>query len=235
VSRFAPGSLYAPVEILSRAEAEEIARRAIKNSPAAETRVSINSNARADTALRAQPGDDERREPRHVDHHHRHRRRPLGERVDQPARRGVARRAAKQATEIAKLVPPNPERMPELGAQQYPPAKERVITLPSPTERAVAARTVTEQARAAGLVATGFIECRAGASALANSKGLFAYDSSAVVTMTATCARRTAPAAAGRAATATASPTSTRSAWAPPPSTRPPGRAIRWPWSRAAT
>ncbi|MEO8623356.1 MAG: TldD/PmbA family protein, partial [bacterium] len=94
--------------------------------------------------------------------------------------------AARQATEIAKLVPPNPERMPELGAQEYPPVKSRIISLPSPSERAQAAKKVTEQARAAGLIATGFIECRAGATALANSKGLFAYDSSAVVTMTAT-------------------------------------------------
>jgi predicted Zn-dependent protease len=36
------------------------------------------------------------------------------------------------------------------------------------------------------VIATGFIECRAGATALANSKGLFAYDSTVVVTMTAT-------------------------------------------------
>jgi predicted Zn-dependent protease len=94
--------------------------------------------------------------------------------------------AAKQANEIAKLVPPNPERMPELGPQQYPPEKNRVITLPTPAERAAAAKKVTELARAAGLISTGFIECRAGAQALANSKGLFAYDSSATVTMTAT-------------------------------------------------
>src|SRR6185369_3824758 len=48
------------------------------------------------------------------------------------------------------------------------------------------AKKVTEQSRAKGLIATGFIECRAGANALANSKGLFAYDSSSVVTMTTT-------------------------------------------------
>src|SRR6185436_17868826 len=93
--------------------------------------------------------------------------------------------AARQATEIAKLVPPNPERMPELGAQEYPPARQRTISLPTPAERAAAAKVVTEQARKAGAIATGFIECRAGATALANSKGLFAYDATNVVTMTA--------------------------------------------------
>ena len=47
--RTAPNSLYMPAGILSRAEAEEICQRALKNSPAPETRVNINSAARADT------------------------------------------------------------------------------------------------------------------------------------------------------------------------------------------
>ncbi|NCW44480.1 MAG: TldD/PmbA family protein, partial [Gemmatimonadaceae bacterium] len=49
MSEFAPRSLFAPATILSRAEAQEIAQRALKNSPAPETRVTINSSARADT------------------------------------------------------------------------------------------------------------------------------------------------------------------------------------------
>ncbi|MEP7002256.1 MAG: TldD/PmbA family protein, partial [bacterium] len=179
-------SLYAPVDILSRADAEEIAKRALKNSPAEETRVSINSSARADTrfALNQVTTSGENRDTsvtitaivggRSAS--------VTTNRLDEAS----LTEAARQATEIAKLVPVNPERMPELGAQDYPPVKSRIISLPSPSERAQAAKKVTEQARAAGLIATGFIECRAGASALANSKGLFAYDSSAVVTMTAT-------------------------------------------------
>ena len=186
MSAFTQRTLYAPVEILSRANAEEIAQRALKNSPAEETRVSINSSARADTrfALNQVTTSGENRDTsvtitalvggRSAS--------VTTNRLDEAS----LTEAARQATEIAKLVPPNPERMPELGAQEYPPVKSRIITLPSPSERAQAAKKVTEQARAAGLIATGFIECRAGASALANSKGLFAYDSSAVVTMTAT-------------------------------------------------
>ncbi len=181
-----PKSLYAPVEILSRADAEEIAKRALKNSPAHETRVSINSSARADTrfALNQVTTSGENRDTtvtitalvngRSAS--------ITTNRLDEAS----LTEAARQATEIAKLVPPNPERMPELGAQEYPPTKSRIITLPSPSERAQAAKMVTDQARKAGLIATGFIECRAGATALANTKGLFAYDSSAVVTMTAT-------------------------------------------------
>ena len=42
-------TLYAPAALLTRAEAEEIARRALRASPAPETRVSISSTARADT------------------------------------------------------------------------------------------------------------------------------------------------------------------------------------------
>ena len=186
MSLFTSRSLFAPVEILSRTDAEDIAKRALKNSPADETRVSINSAARADTrfALNQVTTSGENRDTSVT----------ITAFVDGRSASVTTNRldeaslaaAAGEATDIARLVPPNPERMPELGAQEYPPVKSRIISLPSPTERAQAAKIVTEQARAAGLIATGFIECRAGATALANSKGLFAYDSTAVVTMTAT-------------------------------------------------
>ncbi len=181
-----PRSLFAPVELLSRAEAEEIAKRALKNSPAEETRVSINNASRADTrfALNQVTTSGENHDTTVTITCY------VGGRAASITTNRLDEsslaEAAKQATEIAKLVPPNPERMPELGPQQYPAPKQRVISMPTPAERAAAAKKVTEQARAAGLVATGFIECRAGATALANSKGLFAYDSTAVVTMTAT-------------------------------------------------
>lgn len=179
-------SLFAPVELLSRAAAEEIAKRALKNSPADETRVSINNATRADTrfALNQVTTSGENHDTTVTITAY------VGGRASSITTNRLDEeslaKAAREATDIAKLVPPNPERMPELGPQQYPPAKTRVIAIPSPAERAAAAKKVTEQARAAGLVATGFIECRAGATALANSKGLFAYDSTAVVTMTAT-------------------------------------------------
>jgi predicted Zn-dependent protease len=186
VSTFAPHSLYAPVEILSRAAAEEIAKRVLKHSVADEMRVSITNAVRADTrfAINQVTTSGENADTtvtvtaivggRTAS--------VVTNRLDEASLAAAAR----QASDIAKLVPVNPERMPELGPQQYPPPKERIISIPSPTERAAAARSVTEQARAAGLVATGFIECRAGATALANSKGLFAYDSTSAVTMTTT-------------------------------------------------
>jgi len=186
VSEFGPRSLYAPAGILTRAEAQEIAQRALRNSPAEETRVSINSAARADTrfALNQVTTSGENQDTQvTITAYAGNRSASVNtNRLDEASLTA----AAKQAYEIAKLVPPNPERMPELGAQTYPAPRERAITLPSPTERAAASKIVTELARANDLIATGFIECRASATALANSKGLFAYDSSSTVTMTTT-------------------------------------------------
>ena len=186
MSEFGPRSLYAPAGILTRAEAQEIAQRALRNSPAEETRVSINSAARADTrfALNQVTTSGENQDTQvTITAYSGNRAASVNtNRLDEASLAA----AAKQAYEIAKLVPPNPERMPELGAQTYPSPRERSITLPSPTERAAASKIVTELARANELIATGFIECRASATALANSKGLFAYDSSSTVTMTTT-------------------------------------------------
>jgi predicted Zn-dependent protease len=182
----APKSLFAPADILSRAAAEDIAKRALKASPAEETRVSIFSSTRADTrfALNQVTTSGENRDVQVTIAA------IVGGRMASVTTNRLddasLAEAARQAAEIAKLVPVNPERMPELGPQQYPPSKQRVISLPTPAERAVAARAVSDQARKADCIATGFIECRGSASALANSKGLFAYDSTSVVTMTAT-------------------------------------------------
>jgi predicted Zn-dependent protease len=179
-------SLYAPAALLSRAEAEALAQRALRVSPAPETRVSISSAARADTrfALNQVTTSGENQDTQVT----------ITAIVGNRAASVNTNRldeaslaaAARQAHEIAQLVPPNPERMPELGAQAYPPARQRALSLPTPAERAAAAAVVTARAQAKGLVATGFIECRASATALANSAGLFAYDAGSVVTLTAT-------------------------------------------------
>lgn len=186
MSAMGPRSLYAPVNVLSRAEAQELAQRVLRNSPAEETRVSISSAARADTrfALNQVTTSGENQDTQiTITAYAGNRAASVNtNRLDEASLAAAAR----QAYEIAKLVPENPERMPELGPQAYPPMRERAMSMPSPTERAAAAKIVTELARANELVATGFIESRAGATALANSKGLFAYDASASVTMTAT-------------------------------------------------
>jgi predicted Zn-dependent protease len=181
-----PKSLFAPALVLSRAEAEDVARRAIKASPAEETRVSINSNARADTRFALNQvttaGENQDTSVTITTYVGNRSASVTTNRLDDASLAAAAR----EAHEIAKLVPPNPERMPELGQQTYPAAKNRDVVLPTAAERAVAAKQVTEMARTAELIATGFIECRASASALANSRGLFAYDSTSAVSMTAT-------------------------------------------------
>jgi predicted Zn-dependent protease len=182
----APRSLFAPPSILSRMEAQEVAQRVLRNSPAPETRVTINSSARADTrfALNQVTTSGENQDTSvTITAFDGNRAASVNtNRLDEASLAA----AAKQAYEIAKLVPPNPERMPELGGQEYPTLRERQVVLPTPEERANAAKIVTELARKNELIATGFIECRAGATALANSKGLFAYDGSSAVTMTTT-------------------------------------------------
>jgi len=89
------------------------------------------------------------------------------------------RRAVEQSEALAKLSPDDPETMPGLGPQKYLPVNgyfESTADL-SPTDRARAALTALEPARKAGdLKAAGFIIVNAGANALGNNKGLFAYN-----------------------------------------------------------
>ena len=86
-----------------------------------------------------------------------------------------------QSEALARLSPDDPEAMPGLPAADVP-AGERVLRLDGESDseaRARAALTALEPARKAGdLKAAGFIIVNASASALGNSKGLFAYNRS---------------------------------------------------------
>ena len=89
------------------------------------------------------------------------------------------RRAVEQSETLAKLSPDDPENMPGLGPQTYAPVNSYFDSTANltPTERAQAALTALEPARKAGdLKAAGFIIVNAGANALGNNKGLFAYN-----------------------------------------------------------
>ena len=89
------------------------------------------------------------------------------------------RRAVEQSEALAKLSPDDPETMPGLGAQTYVPVNGYFDSTADlkPEDRARAALTALEPARKAGdLKAAGFIIVNAGANALGNSKGLFAYN-----------------------------------------------------------
>jgi predicted Zn-dependent protease len=89
------------------------------------------------------------------------------------------RRTVEQSEALAKLSPDDPENMPALGPQTYLPVSgyfDSTANL-SPADRARAALTALEPARKAGdLKAAGFLIVNAGANALGNNKGLFAYN-----------------------------------------------------------
>jgi len=88
------------------------------------------------------------------------------------------RRAVAQSEALARLAPDDPEAMPPLGPQQYRSSEAYFTSTAeaSADERARAAMTALEPSRAAGdLKAAGYLEIRARATAIGNSKGMFGY------------------------------------------------------------
>jgi predicted Zn-dependent protease len=98
------------------------------------------------------------------------------------------RAAVEMSERIAKLSPEDPEGMPELDPQTYRQGvnwSDATASL-DPAARADAVKRITEPAKAAGLVSTGFMEAITSAQAIANSKGLFAYNRSTASVLTTT-------------------------------------------------
>src|SRR3954462_5087778 len=99
------------------------------------------------------------------------------------------RRVVEQSENLAKLSPEDPETMPPLGPQTYAPVNgyfESTADL-TPEERARAALTALEPARKAGdLKAAGFIIVNAGADAVGNRNGMFAYNRNTIANYTLT-------------------------------------------------
>jgi len=87
------------------------------------------------------------------------------------------RAAVKRSEELAEITPPNPEHMPPLPAQQYPALEnydEETARSRSP-QIIPQIRAIIEAAAKQKLVAAGFFERSAEASAIANKNGLFGY------------------------------------------------------------
>ena len=183
-----PYSLADEPRIMSRDEAQALARRVLAFSTATEARVSIGAGARGNTRFAVNQistaGDNSNTtvSVRSV----------VGNRIgnastnrlDDAGLKGVVDTSER----LARLSPEDPEYMPELEPQQYQPGlgwSDSTATL-DPTTRAAAVGKITDQARAAGLVSTGYLETRATAQAIANSKGLFAYDRDTDVALTTT-------------------------------------------------
>jgi len=102
------------------------------------------------------------------------------------------RRAVRDAEALARLAPENPEYLPELGEQNYlDVGGYYASTGDLATEsRAMAASLGIGAADRAGAIAAGFIDMRAGSSAVATSNGLFAYRAGTDVASTLTIRTR---------------------------------------------
>ena len=99
------------------------------------------------------------------------------------------KRAVEQSERLARLSPDDPEAMPQLGSQQYTPVNSYFESSAALTadDRAKAALIALEMARKAGDVkAAGYLVNSAGALAIGNSTGMFAYHRSTNVNYTLT-------------------------------------------------
>ena len=181
-------SLVVAARAMGREECEALAKRALAMATADETRVTINSGSRGNTRFavnQISTAGDNYDATVSV-------RSTFGRRtgvvntnkLDDTSLRG----AIELSERLAKLSPEDPEGMPELEPQTYVAAagwSDSTASL-DPSARANAARAITEPARGAGLISTGYLETRAGATAIANSKGLFAYSRQTALSLTTT-------------------------------------------------
>ena len=87
-------------------------------------------------------------------------------------------RAMRSAEEIARLSPENPEAMPPVGPQTYAPITAFFDDAAgaTPEWRAASVATAIELSKKREVVSAGFVETQATIQAVADSKGLFAYD-----------------------------------------------------------
>ncbi len=87
-------------------------------------------------------------------------------------------RALRNAEEIARVSPENPEAMPFLGPQTYSPVKAYFDDAANASAewRAAAAETAIALSKKKDVVSAGFVETQASMQAVASSIGLFAYD-----------------------------------------------------------
>ena len=173
----APRSLYAIAPHLSRAECEAIAKKVLGYSTTDACRVTINSGARQNTRFAVNQvstaGDDYNASVSI--------RAVVGKRVANVTTNRLddtsLRAAVANAERIAKLAPEDPELLPELDPQQYRESivwSDKTASL-EPEARAEAVRAITSRSLQAGLISTGYLEANAGSTAVANSRGLFAY------------------------------------------------------------
>lgn len=181
-------SLAISARYLSREECEALTRKALSFATADETRVVVSSrnvsNSRFAVNQISTGGDSFDSVVTVIS---RYGKRSGSASTNQLDDEGL-KSAVQMAERIAKLSPEDPEAMPELGPQTYKPGANWSDATASldPASRAAAVKHITEPAKAANLVSTGFLEGITSATAIANNKGLFAYNRSTASVLTTT-------------------------------------------------
>jgi predicted Zn-dependent protease len=183
-----PRSLFRAARHLSRSDCDELARRTIGFATADETRVAITSGTQGNTRFAVNQistaGDSYNASVTVQSSFGRRTGASTTNRLDDDALRA----AVQTAERLAKLSPEDPEALPLLGPRQYleGPGWSDATAALEPAERAAAIRQIADPARGAQLISTGYLEANAGSFAVANSRGLFAYNRSTATALTTT-------------------------------------------------
>lgn len=181
-------SLLAPARYLSRDECEAITKRGLSFASADETRVIVNSSSVGNTRFavnQISTGGDAFDSV--VTVISRFGKRSGSSSTNQFDDAGL-RAVVTMSERVARLSPEDPEAMPELGPQTYRAGvnwSDATASL-EPESRARAVQSIADPSKSAGLVSTGFMEAITGSQAIANSKGLFAYNRSTASVLTTT-------------------------------------------------
>jgi len=184
-----PRSLYgATAPHLGRAQAEALCKRVLGFATADEMRVNVNSGATANTRFAVNQistaGDNTNVTITVRAIFGRKAGSATTNRTDDESLRAVVQRAEA----LARLAPDDPEMLPELGPQTYlgDGGFATATADLDPAGRAAAVRSITDPAVAAGLVSTGYLEAQSGSTAVATSRGLFAWREQTAVALTTT-------------------------------------------------
>jgi len=187
----APRSLLEPApaaRLLSRDDCQALTQKLLSYARADETRVTVQSGVQGNTRFAVNQvstaGDAYNVVVAVRSAFGRRAASATTNKLDDASLRAVVERAEA----LARLAPEDPEAVSELGAQTYLTSRayaDATAALDA-AGRAAAVRAVTAPAQAAGLTATGYLETQAAATAVANSRGLFAYDRQTGASMTTT-------------------------------------------------
>jgi predicted Zn-dependent protease len=173
---------------LSREQAKELADRVLAFSRAEEARVNINSGEEGNTRFAVNQistaGDVTNATLTVTSAFGRQVASATTNRFDDES----LRRVVETSEQLARLSPENPEYLGELGPQTYVGGDSVVASTAelTPDRRAQAVAAVTQPAAERDLLSTGFLLHRTGSTAVATSRGLFAYNADSRMNFTTT-------------------------------------------------